>query len=288
MIKHIRLIAPSYSLEEKNVELTKEYLGSLGMKVTVPKDLLGDDLLCANQDEIRLAHLKSALIDESIDIIWLLMGGYGLTRLIPDLLKMERPKTRKLYIGFSDGTALHVFLNQIWNWPTIHGIGAIQAARKVVGEESIKKTVEIIEKGLTSYEPPVLIPFNKEADAVSSLSGAVCGGNLCLLQTSLGTKWQIDSSDKILFLEDVSERGYRIDRMLVHLDQAGVFDDVRAVVFGDFTPGYESDGSSLIQPVLERFASSLNVPVFSLPKHGHGPDNYPLPFNVPLEFSVRS
>ncbi|MBI2706766.1 MAG: LD-carboxypeptidase [Proteobacteria bacterium] len=283
---HVSLIAPSSPSPQEDVDLTKQYLEDLNIRVTVPPDLLGKDLLCAHQDEVRFAHLKNALQDPSVDIVWLLRGGYGLTRLIQDLLKMKRPNKEKLFIGFSDGSVLHVFLNQKWNWPSLHGPGASQLSRAKVGQKTIEATLQFLKEGMRSYSPPVLTPFNNPARKISSLSGSLAGGNLCLLTCSLGTDWQLNSSGKILFLEDIDERGYRVDRMLMHLEQARTFEGVQAIILGDFVRGNEANGTSLIHPVLKRFAENTPLPVFSLPGCGHGDENFPLPFNTPLTFSV--
>lgn len=283
---HISLIAPSSPISQEDVDLTKQYLQDLGMRVTMPSDLLGKDLLCAHQDKVRFYHLKNALQDSSVDIIWLLRGGYGLTRLIPDLLKMEKPKKEKLFIGFSDGSALHVFLNQKWNWPSLHGAGASQLSKTKVGQKTIEATLQFVKENVQTYHPPALTPFNSTACKISSLAGKVVGGNLCLLTCSLGTDWQINGSGKILFLEDIDERGYRVDRMLMQLEQARIFEGVQAIILGDFVRGCEANGTSLIPPVLKRFAENTSLPVFSLPGCGHGDENFPLPFNIPLIFSV--
>jgi muramoyltetrapeptide carboxypeptidase len=286
MTKHISLIAPSYSFPKEEAELSQNYLENLGMKVSMPMDLLGEDLLCANQDDRRLFHLQNALEDASVDIIWMLGGGYGLTRLMPNLLSMKKPDKEKLFIGFSDGTALHTFLNQSWNWTTLHGTGARQVALKRVGAQTIEATLRMVREGLETHYPYPLKPLNEKAQKFGPLSGSVAGGNLCLLACSLGTPWQVNPSGKILFLEDVFERGYSIDRMLVHLKQAGVFENVKALILGDFTGGQEEDGRSLVWPVLDRFANTNEMPIFHLPGCGHGDENFPLPFNVNLNFSI--
>ncbi|OJW47236.1 MAG: hypothetical protein BGO67_02960 [Alphaproteobacteria bacterium 41-28] len=285
-MKHITLIAPSYPFPKEDVGLTKSYFENLGMQVTAPDDLLGEDLLCANRDEIRLSHLQKALSDPTVDIIWMLHGGYGMTRLMPDLLQMKKPEREKLFIGFSDGTALHVFLNQVWGWPSLHGVSAHQMSKARVGVQTIESTLQIMREGLYSYSPPALHPFNNKAKTMDSLSGTVMGGNLALLECSLGTDWQIDPSGKILFLEEVYERGYRVDRMLTHLQQANIFKNIKAILLGDFVKGNEADGTSLIPAVLKRFAEQCSVPVFQLPGYGHGEENLPLPFGKDLDFSV--
>lgn len=286
MVKNISFIAPSYAVSEETVTQAKQYFENLGMHITVPPDLLGEDLLCAHQDRVRLSHLKNALEDPSVDVVWLLAGGYGLTRLMPDLFKITKPAKEKLFIGFSDGTALHLFLNQVWNWPSLHGAGATQIAGKKIGSQTIEATLRLLKEGVKSHQPLALQPFNENAQRHSSLAGSLVGGNLCLLECSLGTPWQIDPAGKILFLEDVDERGYRIDRMLIHLEQARIFENVKAIVFGDFVGGEEKDETSLIPPVLKRFADNTKTPVFCLPGCGHGDENTPLPFNVPLNFSI--
>jgi muramoyltetrapeptide carboxypeptidase len=283
---HIALIAPSSPISKEGVTLTKQYLEDLGMNVTVPDDLFGEDLLCANSDEKRLFHLQNALNDPVIDIIWLLRGGYGLTRLMPDLLRMKKPEKEKLFVGFSDGTVLHLFLNQFWRWPSLHGPGANQLAKKTVGENTVEATLQVVKEGLSDCPLPLLHPFNQQAKKIKTLEGVVTGGNLCILTCSLGTDWQIKPKGKILFLEDIDERGYRIDRMLNHLDQAHVLDGVKAIIFGDFTRGLESDGTSQILPVLQRFAESSKLPIFRVEGCGHEKENFPLPFHVEVSFKV--
>ncbi|MBY0293242.1 MAG: LD-carboxypeptidase [Alphaproteobacteria bacterium] len=287
MVTHIHMIAPSYPVSLEDVQFAKQHLESLGLQVTIPPDLLGADLLCANHDEARLSHLKAALADPGADVIWLLQGGYGLTRLIPDLFFMEKPCKEKLFIGFSDGTALHVFLNQAWNWPSIHGAGALHITKQKVGAQTIEMTLHLLKEGQHSYSLPFLNPVNDKAREMSSLTGTLIGGNLCLLTCSLGTDWQINASEKILFLEDIDERGYRVDRMLVHLQQASIFNTVKAIIFGDFVGGNEANGASLIPQVLERFSNTIHVPVFRLHGCGHGKENIPLPFNKNLDFSIN-
>ncbi|HUX78333.1 MAG TPA: LD-carboxypeptidase, partial [Alphaproteobacteria bacterium] len=269
-MKHIYLIAPSYPCPQEDLAQTKSYFESLGMQVTAPPNLLGKDLLCANRDEIRLSHLQEALNDPTVDIIWLLYGGYGLTRLMPDLLQMKKPEKEKLFIGYSDGTALHVFLNQIWGWSSLHGVSAQQMSKTRVGPQTIESTLQIMREGLHNYSSPSLHPFNEKAKTMTSLSGTVVGGNLCLVECSLGTDWQINPKGKILFLEEVYERGYRVDRMLMHLQQARIFEGVKAILMGDFVKGDEKDGTSLIPAVLKRFAEQCSIPVFHLPGYGHG------------------
>jgi muramoyltetrapeptide carboxypeptidase len=122
--------------------------------------------------------------------------------------------------------------------------------------------------------------LNIAAQTSDALEAKIVGGNLSIVQTSIGTDWQIDASDKILFLEDVSERGYRIDRMLNHLKQAGIMSNVKAVILGDFTDSKEKDGSDLVDLAIADFAAKVTFPVFRTPEIGHNAANRPLPLNT--------
>ena len=285
-MKHVALIAPSFPFPKSEFASAVDYLKAEGFTVTAPSNTLGPDLLCANTDDIRLKHLQNALIDPSIDIIWAAGGGYGMTRILPSLFAMQKPEKEKIFIGYSDGTPLHLFLNQVWDWPSIHGAVTRQLSEKRVGQQTIEGTLRTLREGINAITLPSLIPWNTAAKRLESLQGKVIGGNLCLVECSLGTPWHIHTAGKILFLEDAWERGYSIDRMLVHLQQARVFDEVKAIILGDFVKGNEADGTSLISPVLERFSQSLNIPVFSLPGYGHGHENLPLPFNTEISFDI--
>lgn len=106
------------------------------------------------------------------------------------------------------------------------------------------------------------------------------------MQTSIGTFWQIDGENKIIFIEEIGERGYRIDRMLEHLHQACIFKDVSAILLGDFIGGTEPNGSSLIKPVLERFAQSCEIPVVKVEGIGHGNINFPIPLGTKAKLTL--
>ena len=131
------------------------------------------------------------------------------------------------------------------------------------------------------------MPLNAIAQNSIELEGIITGGNLSVIQTSLATNWQINANNKILFLEEINERGYRIDRMLQHLSQANIFQKVKAVLFGDFIGGTEPAGNSLIEPVLKRFAEVNNFPIFRCENIGHGKINRALPFGTSGEIKME-
>jgi muramoyltetrapeptide carboxypeptidase len=177
---------------------------------------------------------------------------------------------------------LHIWLRQRWGWPTLHAPTLLRAARGEVTAESLSLLRKFLfgEIKQLSYG---LTKLNKAADIAEIIEAEITGGNLAIIASGAGTDWQIDAAGKILFFEEVDERGYKIDRMLTQLQQAGVINhrqSPEAIIFGDFNGGDEADGGSLVLPVIKRFAESVAIPCFSLSGIGHGEVNNPLPFGI--------
>ncbi len=277
--KHrIRLIAPASGTEP---ELITKLQNIQCLNMDVPSNLITADIpFHANTDEKRLELLKEALYDDSNEVIvWTYRGGYGTARLINELKKLEKPKTEKIFIGFSDITALHLFLSQNWKWKTIHAPGLGELLNPNRDPENIRKTLEILDKNQKFAKLHSLKLLNPAQYKGKKITGGMTGGNLTMVQTSLGTPWQIKTRGKILFLEDVNEKGYHVDRALNHLKQAGVLKNVKAIIFGDFA----NPGDDKVDFALQRFAAEMPVPVFKTDEFGHGIKNYPIIYNSKSE-----
>lgn len=272
----VELIAPAFRCTPERIESLKNLFASWQLHCIVPDDIMGTDLLCANSDEIRFQHLKNALLRSETKAIICARGGYGSMRLIPDLLKVSPPSLPKLFLGMSDTTALQLYLQQAWKWPTVHG----SVVTDKYSPESIAAVKAILFGEVSQVEFTKLEPLNDLARKEQVINSSLIGGNLCLVQSGVGTKWQIDGADKIIFLEEISERGYRVDRMLEHLQQANIFKDAAAIVFGDFFECEEPNGDSLISPVLQRFAERCSFPVARVKGIGHAFINFPIPLGT--------
>lgn len=276
----VEVIAPSAKgLTKDDLQKVHDCLSSWKLQPRIAGNIYGNDLLCANTDENRFEQLKRALLDTESKAVWCLRGGYGAARLLPALKAVNAPEQIKLFIGFSDITALHIFLQQQWQWQTLHGPSARQVAQAEIAIENNNELKDIIfgRKKIIEYQ---LLALNETAQENTELEGTITGGNLSVIQTSLATPWQINADNKILFLEEVNERGYRVDRILQHLSQAGIFKTVKAVLFGDFIGGTEPAGNSLVEPVLKRFAEVNNFPIFRCENIGHGKINRALPLGT--------
>ncbi|KTC81327.1 S66 peptidase family protein [Legionella brunensis] len=271
----VEIIAPASRCSHKHLQDLRELLVSWGLHCLIDEAIFGEDLLCANSDEVRFASLKRALENPQTKAIICARGGYGSMRLIPELSKMTPPATSKIFIGMSDVTALHLYFQTKWQWPSIHGALAVDK----FSPESIAALKALLFGDAMTVEFDGT-PLNACATKNTRIESTVIGGNLSLIQASIGTNWQINSENKIIFLEEIAERGYRVDRMLTHLSQANLFKNARAILLGDFIGGTEPDGTSLIQPVLDRFAQSCGIPVIQIKGVGHGFTNFPLPLGA--------
>jgi muramoyltetrapeptide carboxypeptidase len=285
----VDIVAPASATTSKD-GLAKgiEYLRKWGLVPRMNEAIFGRDVICANTDEERFAQLRAALFSDS-RAIWCVRGGYGANRLIPELARLRRPKgPPKLFMGFSDITTLHVFLNQQWGWPTIHGPMVDRIGRGLILEPQLQELhdiyfgdeAEIVFRDLKPMNAAARASGGRGAGGGRVIRAPVTGGNLVTLQSTIGTRAPWDTRGRIVFLEEIDERGYRIDRLLEHLAQTGHFSRARAVILGDFLGGVESDGSTRVPFVLQRFADSLKIPVLSGVEAGHGDLQRPIPLET--------
>jgi muramoyltetrapeptide carboxypeptidase len=275
----INIIAPASAAPVDRLNNGLEWIHQQGYQAHLPKDLLKPRLFFASPLENQVRHVKEAFKSDAL-VLWCLRGGYGSARLIPYLEKLKKPVQKKLLIGFSDITALHLYLGQKWGWPTIHGRVLTQMDPKAKRRPDLKMYRQLLDGKIKSLTYSGLVPMNDAAKKSRTVSGPVTGGNLRLLECSIGTGWELEARGKILFLEDVGERGYSVHRMLVHLTQAGLLEGVRAIVLGDFTEGLETDGKDRTREALQAFADESSIPVLRGMPCGHGEKNHPLPFHT--------
>lgn len=246
-----------------------------------PKNIFHPDFIYANSMSETLEHLKTAFYSPDSKAIWCARGGAGAFRFLSQLKKWRVPQKTKLFIGLSDITTLHIFLNQKWNWPTLHGPMIAMLVPSKTSRTERADLERVIFGDTTEQVFNNLTPMNRYAFEKSKIKGPILGGNLCLIQNNLGTPWQATARDRIVFFEDIDERGYEVERMLMHLENARFFKNVSAVVIGEFIGGKEKDGRDLVKVALKRFADRMKVPVVKGVKSGHGPFVRTLPLNTP-------
>ncbi len=282
----VDVVAPAWACSRQELNGALRFLRSLGLKPRVPKNIFAKVPMFAQTDENRFRQLSRALCAEDSKAVWCLRGGYGTLRLLPALARLRKPAKNKLFIGYSDITSLHTFLNAVWGWPTIHGPVLDRFGR---GEHGVKETRELKRMifGIAGHIEFVgLTPMNSAARKRRTVKGSVVGGNLATMQSSLGTPWDARPRSQIVFFEDQGERPHRLDRMLTQMKQAGYFDGVKAVVFGNFLFSSNKDKKLAFTDVLPRFAASVDFPVLKGVDVGHGKIQRPLPFLTSAELSL--
>lgn len=282
----IDIIAPSGRFDAAVLAEIARFLQQHGFVARLPDNLLGKHDFLANTDSARLHQLQQALLAPDSELIWCVRGGHGTTRLMKELMRMPKPKKPKLMVGFSDITTLHVFVNQHWHWPSLHAPMARQVALGESDRQDIHTLLQLWRQGLSAYRLDGFVALNAHAQKSQRLIGISAGTCLSLLQTSLATPWQLDPVNKILFIEDVNEQPYRLDRLLTHLSNAGIWSKAQAIVLGDFGQSFSESQQQALQRVLMEFAMSQTIPVFQLAGFGHGPRNHPLPLGVEAQLQA--
>ncbi len=235
----------------------------------------------AGPDERRLAELGDALLDPAIKAVFCARGGYGATRLLRRLSTLELAAPKPL-VGFSDITALHFWL-QSRGIMSIHGPVLTQLGQ--LPGETRQRLFDLLES--TAPAAPLR---GSETYVPGVAEGPLLGGTLSVVTRLLGTSYLPPLEGAILLLEDVGERPYRLDRMWMHLDLAGVLRQVRGIALGSFTHCEEKDGDYSAADVLRELALAAGLPCVAGFPIGHGAVNEPVPLGarVRLDAGART
>ncbi len=279
----IGIVAPSAPLTPHDPEPVWNFLRSLGYEVKLGCSVQDEWGYLAGRDEARADDINRFFDDSRIAAILCLRGGYGAARLL-DLLDYEKIAAHpKLFIGFSDITALHTVLQERCHMASVHGPMAMSLARK----PTVYTRSQFV-RGLARpfAAGPFTLPPRHHLQALYEglAQGPVRGGNLCLLSSLCGTPYELDGTGSLLFLEEVGVEAYAIDRMLRQLEQSGLIDRVRGILFGGFTgckPLAEKKGEFTIRQVLQGYARRWQKPALMGVPAGHGRNNGWLPLGVP-------
>lgn len=247
----------------------REAVERAGFRVHEPEGLFEATGYLAGSDEARLRRLLALYQDPSVDALWAVRGGYGLTRLLPRLEALALGDHPKPLLGFSDVTALHALYTRR-GLESFHAPVLTQLAG--LGPETERRLWSLL-----AGERPE--PYRAEGPALvpGVAQGRLAGGNLSVLVSLLGTPYFPPLADRLLLLEDVGEATYRVDRMLTQLLLAGALSEVRGIALGEFTgcaPRNEHEPAVL--EVLRERLGPLGVPTLAGLPFGHGQRNLPV------------
>ncbi len=276
----IYITAPAKAIEKEHLEFAVNLLEEEGFRVLLSKHCAGQYHYFSGTDEERRADLQFGLDHPEVKAILCARGGYGCVRIVDDLQWAGMLREPKWLIGFSDITVFHQRL-QRFGLQSIHGTMVLNFRENTIEArgtllKALRGEDYVIQAGPNA--------FNKSGLA----TGELVGGNLSIIYSLLGTNDQIDYSGKILFIEDLAEHIYHIDRMLFALKKAGVLEQISGIVVGGMTDLEDTAipfGKSVEELILEQF-SFRNIPIaFDLPA-GHIHDNRALIFGRKAELSV--
>lgn len=241
-----------------------------GLEVIVGESVGATYFNFAGNDEIRLNDFQQQLDNQEIKAIFSARGGYGSSRIIDKVDFTEFKKNPKWIIGFSDITAVHCHL-QSMGFQSLH---APMPKTFMRDYDSVQKLEAFLFGRDIGYKIPSK-PINKQGRG----EGQIVGGNLCLLAHLIGSKSDIDTSEKILFIEDISEYLYNIDRMMVQLKRAGKLNNLAGLVVGDFSDVKENDSpfGKTFYEIIAEHTQEYNYPIcYDFPV-GHEAINWTIP-----------
>ncbi|WP_310558484.1 LD-carboxypeptidase [Flavobacterium sp.] len=280
----IALVATARKNIDDNLKPAIDLLHSWGLEVLIGTTIGLDNDQLAGTDAERAADFQQQLDNPNIKAIWCVRGGYGTVRMI-DLLDFTKFKQNpKWIVGFSDVTVIHSYINNL-NIATIHGAMPI-----TVGKAS-EESIESLRKSLFGESLEYEIPFDAP-NRLGNAKGEIVGGNLSILYSLMGSNAQIDCKGKILFIEDLDEYLYHIDRMMMSLKRCGCFDNLNGLIVGTMTKMKDNDipwGKNANQ-IIEDVTKGYSFPVLYNFPAGHFRDNRALIFGkqVSLEITTAS
>jgi len=264
----IAVVAPASGTKVERIERGSENLERLGYHVIQTIANRQADGYFSAPLATRLAELQDALTRKEIRGVFASRGGYGSSELLGGL-KTARMKQAKIVCGFSDLTSLHVFLWQKLRWITFYGpliAGGFDAGANATGGYDPDTFV----CATTATRSGWSMPLQGETLVRGSAAGILLGGCITLIETSIGTPWELDTRGAILLLEDRGVKPYHLDRMLLHLKQAEKFKSVRGIVLGEFPQCDTPEGSTVsVLDVCKRILGPLKIPMVYGAPVGH-------------------
>ncbi len=229
----VAIIATARKNLDDNLKPALDSIKSWGLNAVIGKTIGLDNHQLAGTDEERAADFQAMIDNPNIKAIWCVRGGYGTARMI-DLIDFTKfKKNPKWIIGFSDVTVLHSHLNTL-------GVASIHGLMPVNIEKASPKIIKTLKKALFGESLEYKVPCENK-NKLGKAEGELIGGNLSILYSLMGSESQMVCKDKILFLEDLDEYLYHIDRMMLSLKRCGCLDNLKGMVVGSFTKMHDNE-----------------------------------------------
>ncbi|WP_457551797.1 S66 peptidase family protein [Desulfobacula sp.] len=270
--------APSARFNIEKLNKGIHNLKKMGFKVKVPEEIFEKKRYLAGDDISRARVINQLYSDFDINGIICARGGFGAMRILNHLNWNSIRQNPKSFIGFSDNTAILLSIISQTGNPVIHGPNVVSFANAQ-------------QETLDSFYTAVTEPFDKmdvknpQTIKPGNCTGILKGGNMATISHLLGTKFQPDFKDAVLFLEDIGEPAYKIDRMLTQMKMAGLFQGIQGVIAGSFE---NCDNDEYIEEIFFEIFEEYNVPVLSGLTSGHGRINLSMVMGTNIKMDTKS
>lgn len=291
---NVGIIAPATSVTSPDdIYRVEEILNYLQLKGLFSKNILNPEGYKTKSKRIRANDFNEAFANKDLKAVFCIRGGYGSMGILDMIDYNLVKKNPKIFIGYSDITAIHLALQKFTGLSTIHG--------PMMLSDFQSSSMDFLEKLLFTNEPLGRIE-NPNGDKIrdqfpiriikeGNATGKLTGGNLSLITSLIGTRYEIDTKDKILFLEDVGEEPYRIDRMLTQLNLAGKFENVKGVIFGKCQDCVQKTTPSVwdysLGEVLDDQFTDFKFPIMYGHLIGHTSVQYSLPYGLSAKIDTN-
>ena len=286
----IGVLAPAAKGNLADYNRSIELLKDLGYQVKLAPSVTKSEGYLAGSDEDRAKDINDFFKDDTIKAIVCLRGGYGSARILPLLDYKEIAKHPKLFIGFSDITALHAAIGEKSHMVTIHG----PMLSSFKNYDYTAYTLYLFENGLSGSYPIGTLPMPKDSPLKTIVPGEaswlLTGGNLSIIASLCGTPYELDGTGALLFLEDTDVDAYEVDRLMEQLYQNGLLSRISGIIYGEFTHprhGRADWNDFTIDDVLDHYAKLAGKPAIKNFPAGHGEDNLFLPLGIKATLSAK-
>ncbi|ABK62639.1 S66 peptidase family protein [Clostridium novyi] len=275
----IGLVSPSSPENPDKIKESIAFLKEQGFKIKEGKHLYDKRGYLAGTDKNRAEDFMNMFLDDEVSMILCVRGGYGAMRILPYLDYEKIKENPKILVGFSDITVLLNSISSNCDFITFHGP---MATSNLKDKETYNSLFTTLMTGTRPYD--LINPENIDTfcNIPGIAEGKIVGGNLSLIASTMGTPYEIDTKDNILFIEDINEEPYSIDRMLSQLELGGKLKDCSGFIIGQFTkctlPHYER--SLTLEEILEDKILSLGKPTISNFMSGHDYPKLTLPIGA--------
>ncbi|MBC2705922.1 LD-carboxypeptidase [Desulfobacula sp.] len=270
--------APSARFDIEKLNKGIQVLKNLGFEVKVPEEIFKKKRYLAGDDVLRANVINRLFSDPDIDGIICARGGFGAMRILNHLNWNSIKQNSKPFIGFSDNTAILLSIIGKTGSSVIHGPTVVSLA------SAPQKTIDSFYKTLTGSSDEIEVP-DGQIIKPGKCTGILKGGNIATISHLLGTKFQPDFKNTVLFLEDIGEPAYKIDRMLTQMKMAGLFEGIQGVITGAFK---KCDNEEYIGEILSEIFEEYNVPILSGLDSGHGKVNLSLCMGADIKMDTMS